>query len=194
MVKKFPGTLILVVGNSASGKDSIISGVINKYPSDLKQIYAPKRFITRPPSEFEKNISISTQDFKEMDKKDKFALKWHIYELDYGISKEIEYYLKNGHPVIINVSRTIVKQAREKYANIKVIFIEVPFKITYQRIKDRKRESEDLLKQRIERARKNQKFPEADFNIDNSGDLDDAINLFLNYLLNVINKKEKEKN
>ncbi len=194
MVKKFPGILFLVVGNSGSGKDSIISGLVKKFPSNLKNIYVPKRFITRSPSKFEENISISTQEFIKMDKKEKFALKWHVYELDYGISKEIEDYLKNGHPVIINVSRTIVKQAREIYANIKVIFIEVPFKITYQRIKDRKRESEDLLKQRIERARKNQNFPEADFIIDNSGDLDNAINLFLNYLLNVINKKEKEKN
>ena len=194
MIKKFPGILFLIVGNSGSGKDTIISGVIKNYPSNLIQIYVPKRYITRPPSEFEKNISITTQEFGEMDKKGMFALKWHIYELDYGIPIEIDYYLKNGHPVIINVSRTIVKEAREKYENIKVIFIEVPFEITYKRIKDRKRESENLLEERIERARKNQKFPEADFFIDNSGDLDDGINQCLNYLLKVIKGEEKAKN
>ena len=75
-----------------------------------------------------------------------------------------------------------------------MIFIEVPFETTYQRIKDRKRESEDLLKARIERAKVNQKFPDADFIIDNSGDLDDAINQFLNYVLKFIKEKEKEKN
>ena len=123
-----------------------------------------------------------------------FGLKWHIYELDYGIPKDIEEYLEKGHPVMINVSRTIVEEARKKYENIKVIFIMVPFEITYQRIMDRRRESEDLLKQRIERARKNQKFPEADFIVDNSGELDDAISTFLNYLLKIINKKEEEKN
>jgi phosphonate metabolism protein PhnN/1,5-bisphosphokinase (PRPP-forming) len=194
MAKNFLGTLFLVVGNSASGKDSIISGVIRRYPSHLKKIYAPKRFITRPPSDFEKNISISSQEFDEMDKRGMFVLRWHIYGLEYGITKEIEEYLKKGHPVVINVSRTIVKEAREKYENIKVIFIEVPFEITCQRLLGRKRESEDVLKERVERARKNQKFPEADFIIDNSGDLEDAINAFLIYLLKVINKKEKEKN
>ncbi len=193
MVKKFPGTLFLIVGNSGSGKDSIISGLAKKYPSNLIQIYVPKRYITRFPSEFEKNISITTREFREMDKNGMFALKWHIYELDYGIPIEIENYLKNGHPVIINVSRTIVKEAREKYKNIKVIFIEVPFEITYKRIKDRKRESEVLLKERIERARSHQKFPEADFIVDNSGHLDDAINQCLNYLLKVTNEKEKAK-
>lgn len=186
MVKNFSGTLFLVVGNSGSGKDSIISGVIKNYPSTLKKIYAPKRYVTRPPSKFEENISVTPQEFKQMEKKDFFALKWQIYDLDYGISKEIDDYLENGHPVIINVSRMIVKEAREKYGNIRVIFIEVPFEITYQRIKDRKRESEELLKARIERAKKNQKFPEADFVIDNSGDLDDAVDEVLKNLLKII--------
>ncbi|MFX0003958.1 MAG: hypothetical protein ACFFAA_04220 [Promethearchaeota archaeon] len=188
MIKKFPGTLFLVVGNSGSGKDSIISGVVEKYPSNLKKIYAPKRYITRPPSKFEENISVSNEDFKEMEKEEKFAVSWHIYDLDYGISKEIEDYLKLGHPVIVNVSRTVINEAREKYENVRVVFIEVPFEITYQRIKDRKRECEDLLKERIERARMNPKFPDADFIVDNSGDLDDAINLFLTYILDIMKK------
>ncbi len=187
MAKKFPGTLFLVVGNSGSGKDSIISGILKSYPSHLKQVFAPKRYITRPPSEFEKNVSLTPEEFNEMEKNEIFVLKWYIYDLNYGIHKEIEDYLKNGHPVIINVSRIIVKEAREKYENIKVVFIDVPFETTFQRIKDRKRESEGLLKQRMERAKKNQKFQEADYVIDNSGDLDDAINQFLNYLLEVIN-------
>ena len=188
MAKDFNGVLFLIVGNSGSGKDSIISGVINKYPSNLKQLYAPKRYITRPPSKFEENISITPERFREMEMNGKFALKWNIYELNYGIPIEIENSLKNGHHVIINVSRTIVKQARDKYKNIRVIFISVPFEITLQRIKDRKRESDDLLKERIERARNNQKLPEADYVVDNSGDLDDAINELLDYIMNKMEK------
>ena len=191
MARNFHGTLFLIVGNSGSGKDSIISGVISKYPSNLKQLYAPKRYITRPPSKFEENISITPENFREMEMNGNFALKWNIYELNYGIPIEIENFLKKGHPVIINVSRTIVKQAREKYKNIRVIFISVPFEITLQRIKNRKRESKDLLKERIERARKNQKFAEADFAIDNSGNLADAINKLLDYIINIMNELEK---
>ena len=194
MTKKFPGTLFLVVGNSGSGKDSIIFEIVKKFPPYLKNIYAPKRYITRAPSKFEENISISPQEFRDMDKKEMFALKWHIYSLDYGISKEIEDYLKQGHPVIINVSRMVVKIARDKYENVNVIFIDVPFEITYQRIKDRKRESEDLLKQRIERARNNPEFPDADFVIDNSGDLENAVDALLNYMLKIIDENKKEEN
>ncbi|MFX1374471.1 MAG: phosphonate metabolism protein/1,5-bisphosphokinase (PRPP-forming) PhnN [Promethearchaeota archaeon] len=190
-MKDFLGTLFLITGNSGSGKDSLISGVFVKYPSDLKQIYAPNRYITRMPSEFEKNIAITPEDFREMEIHGKFALKWKIYGLNYGISVQIENYLEKGHPVIINVSRTIVKQARERYRNIKVVFIEVPLEITLQRIKNRKRESNDLLKKRIERARKNQKFPEADFTIDNSGKLDDAIDQLLIYIISNLDRTEK---
>ncbi|MFX0072263.1 MAG: phosphonate metabolism protein/1,5-bisphosphokinase (PRPP-forming) PhnN [Candidatus Hermodarchaeota archaeon] len=191
MKKDYLGTLFLVVGNSGSGKDSIITGVVNKFPQTLKQIHIPKRYITRESSEFEKNIFISPDRFKEMEKNSRFALKWHIYELDYGVPIEIDEWLKKGHPVIINVSRTIIENARQIYSNIKVIFIEVPFEITKKRIEDRARESGKRLEERIERARTHQKLPEADFVVDNSDTLENAIEQFFNYLLKNIESDEK---
>lgn len=186
MTTYYPGTLFLVIGNSGSGKDSIIFRAINEYPKHLKKIYRVKRYITREPSESEENYYVSHKEFEEIVKKGNFALKWHIYGLDYGVHIEIEEWLKKGHPVVANVSRTIIKKAREQYQNVKVIFIKVPIEITVKRIKSRGRETKNLLGERIERARTHQTFPEADFMIDNSGDLKDAVNHFLNYLLEII--------
>lgn len=186
MKKKFAGTLFLVVGNSGSGKDSIIQGAVKKYPNDPNKLFVPKRYITRPPSKTEENISVSPREFKIMSKDGRFALKWHIYGLAYGIPIEIDERLKNGHPVAINVSRTIIPEAREKYENIKVIFIEVPFDITLKRLKERTREIGKRLEERIERARNNQQFPQADFIVNNSGLLDDAIDQFLNYVIKCV--------
>lgn len=188
--KEYEGTLFLIVGNSGSGKDSIISGAIEKFPKDMKEIFVPKRYITRPPSEFEENYAISKEKFKEMEKKGKFALKWHIYHLSYGVPIEIDDWLKEGHPVIVNVSRTIIEEARDIYENIKVIFIEVPLEITLERIKNRGREEGELLEERIERAKTHQKFPIADFVVDNSGDIENAVEQFLNYVLEVIKRKK----
>jgi len=190
MKKVFSGTLFLVVGNSGSGKDSIIKAVLERYPSDLKSIRLTQRYITRPPSETEDNISISPEEFREMSKQGKFALEWHIYGLDYGVPIEIDSWLKKGHPVLVNVSRTIVEKACEIYRNLKIIFIEVPFEITLKRLKARDRESGKRLEERIERAKKNQKFPDADFIVDNSEELENAINQFLNYLVRVVRGKE----
>lgn len=184
--KVFSGTLFLVVGNSGSGKDSIIKAVLEKYPSDLKSIHLTQRYITRPPSEDEDNTSISPEEFREMSKQGKLALEWHIYGLDYGVPIEIDSWLKKGHPVLVNVSRTIVKKACEIYRNLKIIFIEVPFEITLKRVKARARESGKRLEERIERAKKNQKFSDADFIVDNSEELENAVNQFLNYLVSVV--------
>jgi ribose 1,5-bisphosphokinase len=189
-IKNFIGTLFLVVGNSGSGKDSIISGSLKKYPKELKEIHVPNRVITRPPSEFETNIYVSPDKFKQMAHQGKFALKWHIYGLDYGIPIEIDEYLKKGHSIIVNVSRTIIDDARSEYANLRVIFIKVPFEVTVQRIKQRDRESEEGLNERIKRAQVNQTLPKADFIVDNSGNLEDAIEQFLAIVIKVVKENE----
>jgi len=190
MIKNFPGVIVLVVGNSGSGKDSIISEVVKRFPSNLKEIHLTQRYITRPSSKTEDNIAITPKIFKEMSLQKKFALEWHIYDLDYGVPIDIDDWLKKGHPVIVNVSRTIVKKARSIYRNILVVFIKVPFEITFQRIKERARESGKQLQERIQRAKDNQTFPDADFIVDNSGELEIAIDQFLSYLIRVVKTKE----
>ncbi len=180
--KSYPGILILVVGNSGSGKDSIIKGVVEKFPRNKMTIRLAQRYITRPPSEFEGNISISPNEFKEMEEKNLFALNWHIYGLNYGVPIKIDKWLENGDIVLVNVSRTIVEETRKIYKNIKVVFIEVPFEISLKRLKERGRENKQQLNMRIERARKNKSFPAADYVIDNSKDLEYAIKQFLEYI------------
>jgi ribose 1,5-bisphosphokinase len=121
-----------------------------------------------------------------MSTRGEFALEWHIYGLDYGVPIEIDEWLRKGHAVLVNVSRSIVKKARDDYQNIMVVFIEVPFEITVKRLKERAREGGFRLEERIQRAKQNQKFSDADFSVDNSGDLEDAINQFLKYLANIM--------
>ncbi|MHA2288594.1 MAG: phosphonate metabolism protein/1,5-bisphosphokinase (PRPP-forming) PhnN [Promethearchaeota archaeon] len=181
--KSFPGALILIVGNSGSGKDSIMKGVKERYPSELKPLYLTQRYITRPSSDTEDNIAITPEDFRRKAKRGEFALEWHIYGLDYGVPIEIDNMLKKGHIVLVNVSRSVVKKAREIYHNILVVFVEVPFEITLKRVKERARESGERLEERIQRAKENQTFQEADFTIDNSGEIEGAVNDLLRYVL-----------
>lgn len=186
MVKNYSGTLFLITGNSSSGKDSIISRTLERFPDNLKKAFMVRRYITREPSEFEDNYCITEEKFKEMEQQGKFALKWHIYDLYYGVPIDIDNLLKDGHPVLVNVSRTVVEKARKCYANLKVVFIYVPLEITINRIKKRGRERLGLLKERVERAKSFQVFPEADFVVDNSGELKSAVDQFLHYIISVI--------
>lgn len=169
------GKLFLIIGNSGSGKDSLIWEVQKNFPKGLPEVKVPQRVITRPPSpETEDFESVSEEEFLKLKEQGEFALDWHIYNLYYGVRKEVEEWVAAGHPVLINVSRTIIDDARKKYPECKVVFVKVPFEITAQRIKDRGREDEEKMKPRLERARKNQNFPGADFVVDNSGDLEVA--------------------
>lgn len=182
--------LFLIVGNSGSGKDSLIWEVQNNFPDDLPSVKVPKRVITRPPSpETEDFESIDEEGFLELRKQGEFALDWHIYDLYYGVRKEIEDWMEAGHPVLINVSRTIIDEARGKYPECKIVFVKVPFEITAQRIKDRGREDEEDMKPRLERARKHQSLPGADFVVDNSGDLEVAGQKMLEIILGEYRKE-----
>ena len=184
--KNYGGFLFLITGNSSSGKDSIISGVINKYFLKKPKLIQARRYVTRPTSETENNFSISKDEFEEMEKGGRFSLSWRIYELCYGVPIEIEKYLEKGDSVILNVSRMIINEARNKYKNVKVVFIKVPLEITISRLKERGRESEKLIQQRIERAKTHQTLEDADLVVDNSGNLDDAINRVLSYITKLI--------
>ncbi len=129
-----------------------------------------------------------------MENNHEFSLTWHIYDLDYGVPKLVENWLSDGNIVIINVSRTIIPQARQKFPDLKVIFVKVPYEITLARIKSRGREAENdgMFKERVKRAKKNQNFPDADIIIDNSGDLQIAVKNFRKYILSFAQKSESE--
>ena len=191
MTKEFDGLLFLIVGNSGSGKDTLIRAIVERYPSDHKQIFTPKRYITRPPSETEENISTTREEFQKLANTGKFAFEWHIYGLSYGVSAIIDDWLYSGHPVIINVSRKIIQDARAKYNNVKVIFIDVPLEISIKRLNDRGRETGNQLNERIERARTHQTYEAADFILDNSGVLENAVDDLLNYILSCVNQRMK---
>jgi len=182
------GQLFLVVGNSGSGKDTLIREVQKQFPKDMKPIMVPKRVITRSPSPDTENFeSVDEVTFLRLKNEEAFALDWHIYDLYYGVRTEIVRWLQQDYPVVVNVSRNIIEYARERFPGVKVIFIRVPFAIIEKRIQARKRESVDSLNARLDRARKNQELPSADFMVDNSGDLDKACKMMLDYIVSTVN-------
>jgi ribose 1,5-bisphosphokinase len=190
MVINFKGKLFFIVGNSGSGKDSLIKEVLKNYPKELKPLIVPKRYITRPPSpDTEDFISITEKEFRDMLDKGEFLFHWGIYHKFYAVKKDIMTKIEEGYSILVNISRKILEEAREKYSFLRIIFVHVPFEITAQRIKERDREDPKELQERLERARKNQDLEIADFVVDNSGDLQTAGKQLLEYII-----KEVEKN
>lgn len=178
------GTLFLLIGNSGSGKDSLINWVFENWPSNVQAPIIPTRIITRPPSpETEEFDSISEDKFQDLSKAGAFTLQWKSYNIYYGVKAEIEDSIAQGRSVLVNVSRQIVEETRSRLPNVCAIFVKVPLHITEARIRDRGREEGADLEERLERARQNQDFPGADYVVDNSGDLENAGRQLLKILL-----------
>jgi ribose 1,5-bisphosphokinase len=183
-VKK-KGQLFLIVGNSGSGKDTLLKEVLRQWPGYARPIRIPQRYITRPAHDSEPFISVTSDEFRDLKQKGKICLTWHIYDTDYGVPVTVIDWLQKGDFVIVNVSRKIIPQARQLIPDLKVIFVSVPLEITLQRIKARSRESVDDpgFQQRLARARENQTLAGADFAVDNSVPLELAAEELLKYML-----------
>ncbi len=182
------GFLILIVGNSGSGKDAIVQALLQQWPSSFPPLRIAQRFITRPPHPSEPFISVSFEEFQALLKQNKFIFSWHIYDLDYGVPYEVLDYANRGEIVIINVSRTILQEARLRYPQIKIIFVKVPLVITMERMKSRQRESpsDPQFQERLARARENQDLVDVDCVVDNSGTLQYAVQQLHEYLVGLI--------
>jgi ribose 1,5-bisphosphokinase len=179
------GQLFLIVGNSGSGKDSLLKQVLYLWPASAKPLRIPQRYITRPPHDSEPYISITPEEFFDLKRRGKFCLTWQVYDINYGIPADILDWMRQGQHVIVNVSRDIINRARKNMPALKVIFVKVPLDITLQRLRSRCREPETdpAFQQRLQRAKDNQILKDADFTVDNSGSLETAAGTLLQYLL-----------
>lgn len=189
---KTDGVLFLIIGNSGSGKDSLIQEVIKIWPEDKIPLRAATRYITRTTHESEPHVSVSPDVFHRLKNEGNFFLTWHSYDFDYGIGKEVLSWISQGIHVMANISRTVVTEVRKKIPRVKVIFISVPLETTICRLKKRKREPVDshLYFKRLLRAKNNQENFDADFMIENTGSLQKSVQKLCDYMHSVVKQKD----
>jgi ribose 1,5-bisphosphokinase len=168
--------LVLIVGNSGSGKDSLIRETSHQWPKDLPQLVTTRRYITRPPHNSEPFLSVSRVLFEQMRSQGRFCLTWTSYGTAYGVAREVLVDLDAGKPVLVNVSRGVIQQARETYPSVLVAYVHVPLGVSMARIEHRGREDRHSagFRERIRRAEANPGREDADIIIDNSGSLEAA--------------------
>jgi len=175
--------VFLIIGNSGAGKDTIIDEVLRRFPPHYKTLQVPKRVITRQSSDTEKFESVDKETFYKLRESGEFILEWESYEHFYGIRREVQDWLDAGHPVLLNVSRNVVQTAREKFPDVRVIFIRVPLDVTADRIIERGRESYKEVLNRVVRAQEHQDYEGADFIVDNVGNLEETSRKVLDFLV-----------
>jgi ribose 1,5-bisphosphokinase len=145
-----PGRLVLVVGPSGAGKDTLL-GLAKAACADDANIVFPRRAITRAATASEDNEELSPQAFREAVGRGAFAVSWEAHGHCYALPHAIDDDIRAGRTVIANVSRTVVGALRRAYADVVVIAITAPPEILAKRLAARGRSSDGEVEQRLGR-------------------------------------------
>jgi len=146
-----PGRLVLVVGPSGAGKDTLI-GLAQAACAGDSSIVFPQRVVTREASSFENNEAVSPMLFGQMLAHGNFAFQWEAHGLRYGVPSSIVDDVRAGRTIVVNASRTIIEFARRSYANVTVVSVTAPPDVLAERIAARARPSDGQIDDRIRRT------------------------------------------
>ncbi|MDK1389043.1 phosphonate metabolism protein/1,5-bisphosphokinase (PRPP-forming) PhnN [Sinorhizobium sp. 8-89] len=145
------GTLVVVVGPSGAGKDSVM-GFAACHFAQRPDVLFVRRVITRPSDAGgEVHESVSAVEFDEMKRNGAFAVSWHAHGLSYGIPKDIAGKVASGMTAIVNGSRAALPAIRAAFGDIAVAVITADAPILAKRLAERGRESEEDVLRRLAR-------------------------------------------
>jgi ribose 1,5-bisphosphokinase len=145
-----PGRLVLVVGPSGAGKDTLL-GLAKAACAGQRGIVFPRRVVTRQASSAEDNAQLSFADFRGAIGRGDFAVHWEAHGHCYAPPRAIDDDVRARRTVVANVSRTVVEAMRRAYADITVVAVTAPSEILAARLAARARSSDGGLAERLRR-------------------------------------------
>jgi ribose 1,5-bisphosphokinase len=166
-----PGALVVVVGPSGAGKDTLIAMARALCAQDSQidpRIVFPRRIVTRPASVAEDHDSVSLSQFDAAIGQGAYAFWWEAHGLKYALSAAIDTELRAGKTVVCNVSRAVVSALRERYESVTVVLVTAPKDVLLARLAARGRESD--VTERLDRAAPAIDDLAPDVVIENTGD------------------------
>jgi ribose 1,5-bisphosphokinase len=146
-----PGRLILVVGPSGAGKDTLL-GLAKSACAEDSSIVFSRRVVTRASTSSEDNEELSLDAFREALSRGDFAMHWEAHGHHYGVRRSIDDDIRAGRSVVVNASRTAIDAARRIYAHVVVISVTAPPEVLAERLKMRARASDGRVEDRLLRA------------------------------------------
>jgi ribose 1,5-bisphosphokinase len=177
-----PGTLVLVVGPSGAGKDTLI-GLMRALGAGQSSIVFPRRIVTRAASTHEDHDCMSGADFAKAAQAGAFALSWQAHGLSYAIPATIYSDLQRGAAAVCNVSRSVIVDARAQYASCAVVLVTAPRDVLLARVAQRNRPSDGDVARRVDRVAPTSEDIQPDIVIENVGDPATGATQLLNFVM-----------
>ena len=138
--------LVLVVGPSGAGKDTVLGMARLALHGDQRFRFV-RRVITRPADAGgEDHEAVSEAAFARR----AFALQWQAHGLHYGVPLDVTDDLARGIIVVANVSRGVIATAAGQFP-VRVIEVTAPPAILAQRLAARGRETAEDVAKRLAR-------------------------------------------
>ena len=163
--------LIVVVGPSGAGKDS----VLRAWRASLGD-HAPaiaRRVITRAPDDSESHEAVTSGDFAGLRGRGLLATWWQAHGLDYGVRRSELAPLADDRWVVLNGSRAHLPALRAQAPGVRVVCVSAPARLLASRLAARGREDADARDARLART-----IPApvaADLSLVNDGDLGECV-------------------
>jgi ribose 1,5-bisphosphokinase len=120
-----PGRLVLVVGPSGAGKDTLIDLARVACANHTNVVFA-RRVVTRESSGFEDNEQVTRDDFRQTLARGAFAVHWEAHGLCYALPSAVTDHVEAGRTVVANISRSVIGRLRELYADVVVVAVTDP--------------------------------------------------------------------
>ena len=165
-----PGRLVLVVGPSGAGKDTLLR-LAQAACADDSDVVFPRRIVTRESSADEDNVALGPDEFRRAREQGEFAVSWDAHGHSYALPLDINDDIRAGRAVVVNVSRTVIAALRQAYANVVVVAITAPPDVLAQRLAARARHSDGNITERLARN-VDDAAAQADVTILNAGSAD----------------------
>ena len=146
------GMLIIVVGPSGAGKDSLMS-IAAAHFGGHEKVHFARRAITRPhDAGGEAHDALSDELFAQRHAEGGFAVSWQAHGLSYGIPMEMLDRVMTGQLVIANGSRSALADIQKAFARLRVVNITASPEVLAARLEARGRESRDDILRRLDRS------------------------------------------
>jgi ribose 1,5-bisphosphokinase len=146
------GVLVLVVGPSGVGKDTLIEGARALLADEASIVFA-RREITRPAEAGgEDHVPVTVEDFTARRAAGGYLLSWEANGHFYGAPIAYDHDLAAGGIVVLNASRTVLDEARARLAPVRIAAITAAPEALRARLIARGRESAAEIDARVARA------------------------------------------
>ena len=180
--------IILVVGPSGSGKDTLLRSARSAL-ADREQFGFAKRYITRPPDGSEDNYYLDSRAFEVLKKCGFFISSWQAHQNYYGIGAHILEEANGLETVICSVSRSAIMDFELRCEQTTTIEVTASDEILRARLLSRGRETEADVGRRLARARQ-RVVAKKHIIFDNSLPLEESCTRFISLLLKTGAEKE----